>query len=566
MRAQVTVEVTDGNGNVVAGARVQIREVGTETPVPDLYLDPEGGTVLPTAELVSDSRGIARAWIEDSRYTDGWVTDNGGTAFYPQNPAVKLTFAGFTVENIAPDEPDEPRPPTPHGETHGDGGTDPITGLATTGALDDETAARVAGDEALAEGLAAETAARIEADADEAAEREDADEAEATARGAAALVTADDLNRLYEHVDRLFAGYSQDTQVVDLGIPAAVAAQSTAFGKRIHGLRGFGGRMFLEYGDWNANTGPIKLVAWNPATSSFVEEHELATEQVRYRIVNGELWALSLDPRGVNPPTLARRAVGGGWTDIRLPDEPVHVMDAAPLDGVIYLAVQADDPASNNYDATVWASGDGGATWEVERVIPPVVSPPNSAGLARPYFLAVVGGSLYVEPYHEQLRPYGGTRGVAERLDGATWDEAPSLLEPAEDVGWDGYYRPSGDKPQNFTSGPHVGWVLYLGSFRRSSRITTLQAYDGTERFTVRRGVRDFLVAGSQLFVLDLFGKVETLRNFADADALRSPVWSPSVFGPSGTVENANSLGQVGGYTYVGGRDGHLWRGVFVSV
>lgn len=175
MRGLVRVEVSDRPGNVVANARVQIREVDTTDPVADLYADKVGGSPLPAAEVITDERGIATAWIEDPRYVDAWVTDNGAQAYYPGNPAMKLTFAGFTVSDVAPEEPDEPRPPIPHGDTHGDGGGDPIPGLATGGAL------------------AAETAARIEADDAEAAERSDADASILAALGVeeAARISAD---------------------------------------------------------------------------------------------------------------------------------------------------------------------------------------------------------------------------------------------------------------------------------------------------------------------------------------------------------------------------------------
>ena len=499
------------------------------------------------------------------------------------NVSVPNGAGPYDVEDILVDAPPAPTPTyltaqqlEDHRDTVGDHDDVDLTGAATgrglafnaSGVLvptdmgtqielDAERDARIAAD-------TAEALARTEADADEATAREDADDALAIVDADDRLVSAKDLNALYDTIDRLYGGYSLDTTFVDLGVPTAVAAQTTAFGKRIHGLRDFDGRMFIEYGDWNANTGPIKLLCWDPATSTFVEEHELATEQVRYRVIGTSLWALCMDPRGSNPPSYARRSAGSTtWTEVALPVEPVHVLDVAELNGVLYLATQTDDPGSASFDATIWASSDNGATWTDIKRFASINTPPNTSGIARAWMLLVRGGFLYVEPYHDGLRPEPGTRGVAERFNGTTWDEAPSMLSPTHDVGWDGTTGPIGHKAAPFTAGPNLGWVPYLGHMRSRLRVTTLNAYNGEERITLRRGVRDFVMHpnGQTLYVLDALGRMEVQQASTTA-SVRDITWQAARSGPTVSVENAYSLGLIGGFTaYVGTIEGHIWRG-----
>lgn len=125
--------------------------------------------------------------------------------------------------------------------------------------------------------------------------------------------------------------------------------------------------VLLEYGDYPANTGPISIiaVAANGVVTNLLGA--LPTEQVkRYRVLNGEVWLPSIDPRGAASGFLATNA-GGAWqvVTVAVPGLAVveHMYDVAldPDTGDL-LVCGSHSPDT----AFVWRSTDGGATWVEE--------------------------------------------------------------------------------------------------------------------------------------------------------------------------------------------------------
>src|SRR4051812_25423164 len=79
-----------------------------------------------------------------------------------------------------------------------------------------------------------------------------------------------------------------------------VAAQTTSYGNLIATLKPFNGRLYAGYGDYNANTGPIAVRAYDPALGGFTDPMlSSATEAIYiYRNLNNKLYAPNIDTRG----------------------------------------------------------------------------------------------------------------------------------------------------------------------------------------------------------------------------------------------------------------------------
>lgn len=191
-----------------------------------------------------------------------------------------------------------------------------------------------------------------------------------------------------------------------LGVHAQAAAQPTATGKALVTLCPWQGKLYVGYGDYQQNTGPIDVTAWDPALGAFTRLHTSDTEAIyNYRAIGSSLYALATDRR-----TKADYAVGEPWRDEK-PVTTAHAYDIASLDGTdLWLVGSAE---GGNYPATAWRSTDGGAHWSVAH---------QSGSNGRYYFAAVYHHKLYLESWSE--RPMG----PSEMFDGTSWTTGPELL------------------------------------------------------------------------------------------------------------------------------------------
>lgn len=94
-RSLLSYHVEDRVGNSVQNAKVFVYEVGTSTPVTDLYTAMTGGS--PVGYLISDAAGTVSGWVDEARYFTLSVTDNGDTAFYPWDAGVLKSWTTFSV-------------------------------------------------------------------------------------------------------------------------------------------------------------------------------------------------------------------------------------------------------------------------------------------------------------------------------------------------------------------------------------------------------------------------------------------------------------------------------------
>ena len=90
--------------------------------------------------------------------------------------------------------------------------------------------------------------------------------------------------------------YSSDFEFLSTHPDAAL--QTTDEGKTLHTLHAVDGHLFVGYGDYSFDTGPISLRSFDPATSSFSDSLGQVSTEAIYRIQNAgsQVFALTTDP------------------------------------------------------------------------------------------------------------------------------------------------------------------------------------------------------------------------------------------------------------------------------
>jgi calcineurin-like phosphoesterase family protein len=311
--------------------------------------------------------------------------------------------------------------------------------------------------------------------------------------------------------DRFTIGVAADFEL--LGVNPRAAAQPTAVGRTLHTLVGWRGQLYVGYGDWNNNTGPIWVTSWDPTVGAFRDHWLSETEAIyTYRAIGERLYAPAIDPH--NQPIYY--AAGAPWSD-----QPgfnlVHIFDIATFTGSdLWIA-----GAHIEGFAVALRSLDGGATWTEMRRAP---------GFSRFYFPGVYQGKLYLQ----------GANGLTPApsslvFDGATWSDGPSLLPTPPATGW---------HPVEF-----AGRLIYRAYQLLQGAAGPLLVFDGQQVTSpLPFGIYDFTVSGSTLFVLTTSGAVLRTRDLLS--------WTPVAVAPP----EARSVGTLNGRLYVGTADSRLYR------
>lgn len=191
-----------------------------------------------------------------------------------------------------------------------------------------------------------------------------------------------------------------------VGTNSWAAAQSTANGKILGALQGWDGKLYSGYGDYGANTGPVRLMAFDPATGAFTNEFTFQTEAVYvFRPLFGRLYVPPIDPRYQSG--IAVRKFDKGWEFQSVWME--HAFDIATLTGGdLWLVGSYGDHVSK-----AMRSVDDGVTWRTGR---------NEVYLnddySRFYFAATLNGKLYLQ---------SSSTNACSVFDGTTWQSGPNI-------------------------------------------------------------------------------------------------------------------------------------------
>ena len=312
-----------------------------------------------------------------------------------------------------------------------------------------------------------------------------------------------------------------------LGIHTQASAQPPATGKALVTLCPWRGKLYVGYGDYETNTGPVDVTAWDPARSEFTRMHISDTEAIyNYRPIGDALYAPATDRRDH-----ADYAVGEPWRDEN-PVTVAHAYDMATFDGGDLWLVGSVE--GGHYPATAWRSTDGGAHWTVAH---------QTAQTARYYFAALFRHRLYVEAW------WNVPEGPSEAFDGTGWSPGPELL-PGGGHG----YRPVvfADRlvyasKQTFT---YASATIAAIRHQLVATPNRLLAFDGTAVTAILdRELLDFFADDRQLLALDTDGTI-----WCTTDLTR---WSRLT---TAAELHPRSLAVLDGSVYLGTTDSRLYR------
>jgi hypothetical protein len=140
--------------------------------------------------------------------------------------------------------------------------------------------------------------------------------------------------------------------------------------RHIWDLQVWRGRVYLGYGDWQNNLGPVTIWYYTPTASAFVSETVCVSETRpaapvdeeaidRYVVIDDDLYIPGTDPISTNSWKWGNfyRNDGTGWVKYRTIPCGIHTFDMASYGGALFAAIGPDGAAA------LLRSGDGGLTW-----------------------------------------------------------------------------------------------------------------------------------------------------------------------------------------------------------
>ena len=142
-----------------------------------------------------------------------------------------------------------------------------------------------------------------------------------------------------------------------------VADQPTERGRSIATLAPFGSHLYLGYGDFSDNTGPITDVSYDVERARFEAGEPLETEEVLdFQLHAGQLFIAELDPRGHEAlGSVFRRGPGSSEKWHAMPDIPeaVHSFGMAEFGGELFVGTGSVEGGT----ARLAVTSDAGETW-----------------------------------------------------------------------------------------------------------------------------------------------------------------------------------------------------------
>jgi hypothetical protein len=357
-----------------------------------------------------------------------------------------------------------------------------------------------------------------------------------------------------------------------LALDQPASVQPTAWGKTIQTLVPWNGKIYAGYGDYNTNTGPIAINPFvpfdpnDPNSKTFANPPEAQpcdtsvyratgagcdlTEEVdTFRIINGKLYAPSVDPQSVSNSSLSTDyAVGSlvngvpSWQQVGPADTLKgigfeHAYDMATLTGSDLWEVGSQVNGVNSAgvasgDAVAYRSLDGGTTWA--KMLDVLPTGPNAE--IRFFMAGVYNGKLYLQPTDFDY----GVLSYSEVFDGTSWSKGPQFL------GYGGYH------PQTF-----AGKMVYLGGSGGQPLASSLYAFDGSKSNAV--GPTSFYDYAIDNTTVTNGTVTPTLYALGYNDVVYSTIdltnWYQQTTAPTTSV----SIGVLKGQIYVGTTDSKIY-------
>ncbi|MGL1937033.1 MAG: PQQ-binding-like beta-propeller repeat protein [Fibrobacterales bacterium] len=178
-------------------------------------------------------------------------------------------------------------------------------------------------------------------------------------------------------LDQFIPGSRTLVKVADKTQIPELSGQTSTRGQQIWDLEEYRGHIYIGMGDYGDNTGPIDIVAYDPASNSFVTSLSNApTEATEYiRNINNNLYVTMTDSKGwTGPAFVGVQAGSNSWQQSSTLPSTAHTFDITEFGGRVYVTTgDWQDGGSHpgatvpaNETARVYSSGDFGSTWQVE--------------------------------------------------------------------------------------------------------------------------------------------------------------------------------------------------------
>ena len=323
-----------------------------------------------------------------------------------------------------------------------------------------------------------------------------------------------------------------------LGAPGGYSSQPAHW--YLADLQQWRGRIYAAHGDWNANTGPVRVVYVDPASGALVQDNgfQFDDEAIEsFVVLNDVIWAIGTDAReSWEFGNVYRAPLEGDWEKLRTVPGAVHLFGLGQLNEVL-VASGGNEVA----EGIIWQSHDGGRTWEIATII-------ENPSLGTKYPIHVyshvftLGGRLFV------TTPASG----CFAFDGVGWTPAECVPTTAFGV----------TKSVPFGGAvamvPYSPWRVPLDEPLGPG----LMVFDGQEYWSIDVGttVRDVVADTDALYVLteDTLQMGVILRATDLSRRCATAFTEAVMLGPE--FPAPRSLERVDGRFYVGLADGRLIR------
>ncbi len=303
-----------------------------------------------------------------------------------------------------------------------------------------------------------------------------------------------------------------------IGISPWIAALPPA-SRHLHDLTWVDDRLYLSYGDSDANLGPVEIGAYIPRRHAFVTEALLGSEATgRFKQIGDQWMVPASDPAHFyNQADLAIRTAEGHWI-MQRQIGMLHAYDVTELNQSLFLTGSSRDlREGQGANTLVWESLDHGHTW---KPFLRTTLDPNAFGRSR-----------YAIPYQNQIYFTG------KAIDGTRC----TLLE-------------EGTLPIAINAyAPFLGQTLYLEGTpgEPPSKPSLLWRFDGQESRAIPHSCLDLEVHNDRLWLL-----------LADGTLLATTDLSTWVSAPISVFPmNASRIAITDQSIFVGTTEGDLWMG-----
>lgn len=184
-----------------------------------------------------------------------------------------------------------------------------------------------------------------------------------------------------------------------VGTHPQAAAQPSLQGRGLKDLMVKDNLLYVGYGDWQTNTGPIHLNPFNLDSKLFTGSViSVPTESIEViRKINDAIYAPMTDPKGSWTSLTSGFATDASGSFQNVTGfAAMHVFDVATLDGTdIWAAGSSVDETGSLSNGTAWRSTDGGESWQVMQED----TPTPSTGVVRYYWIARLNNKIYTSAY-----------------------------------------------------------------------------------------------------------------------------------------------------------------------